>query len=125
MTKNVEFKPFRESWTPGNSSFFVWNTPFKSYSKQLPNLELMAIGTMNTIGITTMKRLMAILEVNVALDLDEGIGRRTLNSYLESAQQGSNLLISDLEDSKDFMLLKVSFPRLPSGRPVLESDSLS
>jgi hypothetical protein len=35
---------------------------------------------------------------------------------MESAQQGSNLLIFYLEDSEDFMLHKVSFPRLPFGR---------
>ncbi len=45
----------------------------KRYSKQLPDLESTATGTMNPPEIASSKRLVTIPEENVALDLDEGV----------------------------------------------------
>jgi hypothetical protein len=50
---------------------------------------------MNTTGIMTMKRLMAIPEVNVALDLNEGIGSSKSHIVTKMTTSGRKLAIEE------------------------------
>jgi len=71
----------------------------KHYSKQLPDSELTATGTVNPPGIASTKRLVTILEENVALDLDEGINpskshlvrRKTISRRKMAVEEGPKM----------------------------------